>query len=76
MASPGTAAPLVERADIHKSCRSLENILNILNEYCEAVGTVVALQKKMAKALRETAGLKATGTVAGELSSFEGRGMR
>ncbi|KAF6759959.1 hypothetical protein DFP72DRAFT_1166785 [Ephemerocybe angulata] len=61
MATPVAAPALAERTDIHKSCKSLENILNILNEYCEAVGVIVALQKKLAKALREAAGLKATG---------------
>jgi hypothetical protein len=65
MATPTAAPPLAERADIHKSCRSLESILSVLNEYCEAVGVVVALQKKLAKALREAAGLKATGEIAG-----------
>ncbi|TEB34803.1 hypothetical protein FA13DRAFT_1506375 [Coprinellus micaceus] len=64
MATPTAAPPLAERADIHKSCRSLESILSVLNEYCEAVGVVVALQKKLAKALREAAGLKATGEIA------------
>jgi hypothetical protein len=64
MATPATAHALVERTDIHKSCKSLEIILNILNEYCEAVGAIVTLQKKLAKALREAAGLKATGEIA------------
>jgi len=60
-----SAPPIAERVDIHKSCKSLENILNILNEYCEAVGAIVTLQKKLAKVLRETAALKVTGEVAG-----------
>ncbi|RXW17287.1 hypothetical protein EST38_g8565 [Candolleomyces aberdarensis] len=64
MATPATAHVLVERTDIHKSCKSLEIILNILNEYCEAVGAIVTLQKKLGKALREAAGLKATGEIA------------
>jgi hypothetical protein len=56
---------LSERADIHKSCKSLETLVNILNDYCEAASSVVSLQKKLAKALRETAGSKATGEIAG-----------
>lgn len=52
-----------ERSDIHKSCKSIENLLNILNEYCGVAGVVFVLQKKLAKALRETAGLKITGDV-------------
>ncbi|KAH6909110.1 hypothetical protein BKA70DRAFT_1277480 [Coprinopsis sp. MPI-PUGE-AT-0042] len=53
--------PIAERSDVHKSCKSLESLLNILNEYCEAVSVVVALQKKLAKVLKETAGLRVTG---------------
>ncbi|KAJ7494795.1 hypothetical protein B0H11DRAFT_1802323 [Mycena galericulata] len=57
-------AYLAERTDIHKSCKSLETLLNVLNDYCEAAGAVVLLQKKLAKALRETASLKVTGEIA------------
>jgi hypothetical protein len=64
MASTGTL-PLAERADIHKSCKSLETLLGILNDYCEAAAAVAVLQKKLAKALRETAGLKVTGQIPG-----------
>ncbi|KAJ7593231.1 hypothetical protein C8J56DRAFT_1162124 [Mycena floridula] len=56
--------PLADRADIHKSCKSLETLLNIFNDYCEAAGAVVTLQKKLSKSLRETAGLKVTGDIA------------
>lgn len=57
--------PLAERADIHKSCKSFEMLLSVFNDYCEAAGAVVTLQKKMAKALRETAAMKVTGEIAG-----------
>jgi len=55
---------LAERADIHKSCKSLETLLNVLNDYCEAIGNASVLQKKLAKALRETAGMNITGEIA------------
>ncbi|KAJ6513200.1 hypothetical protein C8R45DRAFT_891156 [Mycena sanguinolenta] len=55
---------LAERVDIHKSCKSLETLLSVLNDYCEAAGAVVLLQKKLAKALRETASMKVTGEIA------------
>jgi hypothetical protein len=61
---------LAERSDIHKSCKSLETLLNVLNDYCEAVGNVAVLQKKLVKALRETAGMKMTGEIAGSLVTF------
>jgi hypothetical protein len=62
---PPTQPVLWERAEIHKSCKSLETLVNVLNDYCEAASAIVALQKKLAKALRETAGLKVTGEIAG-----------
>jgi hypothetical protein len=65
MASATNTLPHAERADIHKSCKSIETLLNVLNEYCEAAGAVVALQKKLAKALRETAGIKVTREIPG-----------
>ncbi|KAL1680189.1 hypothetical protein EV122DRAFT_262518, partial [Schizophyllum commune] len=66
MASPLTSSQpvLSERSDVHKSCKTLETLLNLLNDYCEAAGAVVMLQKKLAKALKETAGQKATGELA------------
>ena len=57
--------PLSERSEIHKSCKSLETLLGVLNDYCEVVGTIVTLQKRLGKALRETAGVKTTGEIAG-----------
>lgn len=57
--------PLAGRDDVQRSCKSLETLLNILNDYCEAAGAVALLQKKLSKALRDTAGLKVTGQVAG-----------
>jgi hypothetical protein len=59
------APPLADRADVHKSCKSLETLLGVLNDYCEAVGAMALLQKKLAKALRETAGLKVTKEIPG-----------
>ena len=65
MASPASVQAIADRAEIHKSCRSLENIVNLLNDYCEAARAVVTLQKKLSKALKDAAGLKAAGEVAG-----------
>ena len=74
MASVPNPPPLVERADVHKSCKSLETLLNILNDYCEAAGAVVLLRKKLVKALREAAGSKTTGPIPGalDLGTFRG----
>jgi hypothetical protein len=65
MASGSGVPALAERVDVHKSCKSLEILLNVLNDYCEVAGAVATLQKKLAKALRETASLKVTGEIAG-----------
>ncbi|EGN98676.1 hypothetical protein SERLA73DRAFT_107764 [Serpula lacrymans var. lacrymans S7.3] len=64
MSSATTTLQLAERPDVHKSCRSIESLVNVLNDYCEAAGAIVALQKKLVKALRDTAGLKTTSDVA------------
>ncbi|KAG6374414.1 hypothetical protein JVT61DRAFT_4451 [Boletus reticuloceps] len=56
-----TTAPTVqpvERQDIHKSCRTIETLLSVLNDYCEAAGAFAAIQKKLSRALRDAAGLK------------------
>ncbi len=65
MASNPGQQPICDRADVHKSCKSLETLLGVLSDYCEAAEAVVILQKKLAKALRESAGLKITTDIAG-----------
>ncbi|KAK0193880.1 hypothetical protein F5146DRAFT_1221427 [Armillaria mellea] len=76
MASNPGQQPLCDRADVHKSCKSLESLLGVLSDYCEAAEAVVILQKKLAKALRESAGLKITtdivaNTLSASASIFE-----
>ena len=70
MATNSEPLSLAERSDVHKACKSLETLLNVLNHYCEAIGNVAVLQKKLAKALREAAGMKITGEIAGALFTF------
>lgn len=65
MNAPPNTLTVSERADVHKSCKSLEVVVNLLNDYCEAAGAVVLLQKKLTKAVRETANLKSTPEAAG-----------
>lgn len=59
------ATPLAERAEVHKSCKTLESVVNILNDYCEAANAIVQLQKKLAKALREAASPKCVSEIPG-----------
>ncbi|KAG2146151.1 uncharacterized protein EDB93DRAFT_1227512 [Suillus bovinus] len=65
MSSLTTSQRPAERQDIHKSCRTLETLVNMLNDYCEAAGAIVTLQRKLSKTLKETAALKTTSEVAG-----------
>ena len=73
MSSPSSGAqvvsttPLLERNDIHKSCKTVEVIINLLNDYCEATNALVLIQRKLYKALKETGNAKGGGEVAGEL---------
>jgi hypothetical protein len=54
-----TQAPLLlDRQEIHKSCKQIEIIINLLNDYCEATSAIVLIQKKLFKALKDAAGLK------------------
>lgn len=62
---PMSSVTIVERSDIHKSCMSIEAVVNILNDYCEAANAIVTIQKKLAKALRESATAKGTTEIAG-----------
>lgn len=64
MSTPDHSPNNLAREDVHKSCKSLETVVNLLNGYCEAASTVVILQKKLVKAIRDTASMKASPTVA------------
>lgn len=64
-ATSKTSVALIERLDIHKSCKALEAVVNVLNEYCQAAESLAIMQKKLAKALKDTAGLKATNELTG-----------
>lgn len=57
---------IAERADIHKSCKAIEGVVNLLNDYCDAATAIVAIQKKLAKAVREASSIKYTSEVASE----------
>ncbi|KAF9243385.1 hypothetical protein BU15DRAFT_86366 [Melanogaster broomeanus] len=66
---PSSRRPVqpAERQDIHKSCRTIETLLNVLTDYCEAASTFAAIHKKFAKALRDAAGSKTNAQSAGEV---------
>ena len=69
MQSGQAVAAVAERVDIHKSCRALEVIVNLLDDYSEAARAIVTLQKKLAKALKDAVSVKPTGEIPGASSS-------
>lgn len=56
---------LFERADVHKSCKALELVVNLFNDYCQAAESLSAMQKKLAKAVKDAAACKGTGEIVG-----------
>ena len=68
MATMQAVQAVAERVDIHKSCRALEVIVNLLDDYSEAARAIVTLHKKLAKALKDAAAVKPTGEIPGASS--------
>ena len=62
--------PLIERTDIHKSCKALETIVNAFNDYCQAADALAGVQKKLARALKDAIGQKATNELAGSYEFY------
>lgn len=73
MSSPASNEPIADRESIHKSCRNLEAVVNVLNDYCEAANAILTLQRKLVKALRDAATVKYVPDIPG---SFMQRYMR
>jgi hypothetical protein len=57
------AVAVAERGDIHKSCRALEAIVHLLDDYSEAARAIVTLHKKLARALKDAVAVKPTGEI-------------
>ncbi|KIJ67007.1 hypothetical protein HYDPIDRAFT_174282 [Hydnomerulius pinastri MD-312] len=58
MSAAAMSLPPAERQDIHKSCRTIETLVNALSDYCEAASAFAGIQKKLAKALKDAAASK------------------
>ncbi|TFY62184.1 hypothetical protein EVJ58_g4025 [Rhodofomes roseus] len=58
MTSTASNEPIADRDSIHKSCKTLETVVNVLNDYCEAANAILILQRKLVKALRDAAAVK------------------
>ncbi|KAI6128932.1 hypothetical protein EDD16DRAFT_27287 [Pisolithus croceorrhizus] len=53
-----TAHP-ADRSGVHKSCRTIEVLVGALTDYCESARAFAAAQKKLVRALKDAAGIKA-----------------
>lgn len=69
MASIQSGHAIADRVDIHKSCRALKAIVDLLDDYSEAARAIVTLHKKLAKALKDAATVKPIGEIPGALLS-------
>lgn len=65
MSFPTSNEPIADRESIHKSCRTLEAVVNVLNDYCEAANAILTLQRKLVKALRDAATVKCVPEIPG-----------
>ncbi|KAH7106422.1 hypothetical protein BKA62DRAFT_687113 [Auriculariales sp. MPI-PUGE-AT-0066] len=63
MATPGQSTVL-ERAEVHKSCKALEVLVNAFQDYCQALTAVAGFEKKLVKALKDVASSRATADTA------------
>lgn len=66
MSSTATVVQPVERQDVHKSCRTIETLLTVLTDYCEAASAFAAIRKKLSRALKDAASLKTNAHFAGQ----------
>ena len=65
MSFPTSNEPIADRDSIHKSCKTLEAVVNVLNDYCEAANAILTLQRKLVKALRDAATVKCVPEIPG-----------
>lgn len=61
-------APAVDRNEVHRSAKALEQINTLFHDYCHATSVTATVQKKLGKALKEASNVKGTHPTAGELS--------
>ncbi|KAG8934757.1 hypothetical protein FRC01_000438 [Tulasnella sp. 417] len=72
-------APAVDRNEVHRSAKALEQINTLFHDYCHATSVTATVQKKLAKALKEASNVKGTHPTAANTFSaaatiFEGVG--
>lgn len=58
---------LLERSEIDKSLKALENLVTVLYEYTQLTSSLAGMDKKLTKALKEASGMK-RGAVSGDIS--------
>lgn len=79
MASAAASFPAVDRNDVHRSAKALEQVNTLFHDYCHATSVTATVQKKLAKALKEASNVKGTHPTAANMFGaaaiiFEGVG--
>jgi hypothetical protein len=55
-----TMGVLLERSEVDKSLKSLEAVIAVFYDYCQLSASIAATSRKLARALKDTAVIKAT----------------
>lgn len=63
---PANNVPNIDRPDVHRSAKALEQIIALFHDYCQAIGACVSIQKKMSRAMKEAANVKGTHATASQ----------
>jgi len=55
-----TMGVLLERSEVDKSLKALETVVAVFYDYCQLSASITATSRKLARALKDTAVIKAT----------------
>ena len=55
----------MERDEIHKSAKTLENVVGLLYSYCQTLSTLASIQKRLGRALKDASQVKGTHSTPG-----------
>lgn len=67
MSTSNPTLPIMERAEVHRSAKTLEGLIAVFHDYCQTVTACANLQKKLARSMKDAAGVKTIHASAGEL---------
>ncbi len=64
-----SSTPSMDRSDVHRSSRSLEQIVGLFHDYCQAASACATIKKKLSRAMKEASQAKGTHPIAGAARS-------